>query len=482
MKLKCGSDSQLVRWFMERNYLGVTGKYFELKNIDVSQEGNYTCRVSDVNGGHTETFVVHVGLPPTFLTEQGNTRVDWTGSETDMLDCRVEAHPAVDVVWTYNGKVLSDKKTTRLAVSGNWGQYTCNVSNVHGAVQRSFDVISSQCLIPRQFNDDGIMPLILTPYYTWPVLDGTKDYLRVPSGQSYTFICPNDEEKANKFKKIATRNEIKAICDKQDIFLVDGIPTRVTDLQCVHKIKPIVVEKNVQCLTKDSRLMRVSFYVHGFLETYEVCFDTSKNIPLYTRVAMSKSNLGAGITGNWYKYPGIGDDKARKPYTCATPTSSCCYSKTQLVNARDVSDGPAQDATFIDPVNAVPYWRPCDSVKSPWEEIENMVRSRLQVYPQFVAWSGTHALQDKNGATVPRYLWKVLRFNEASSIAIVYVNGASPSAADVLCKNICADDNVPWIHTHNKHVYCCNVDDFLQAFGLQETTIGESTTTTGKTR
>ncbi|XP_075982453.1 hemicentin-1-like [Anticarsia gemmatalis] len=475
MKLKCGSDSQLVRWFMERNDLGVTGKYFELKNIDVSQEGNYTCRVSDMNGGHTETFVVHVGLPPTFLTEQENTRFDWTGSETDMLDCRVEAQPAVDVVWTYNGKVLSDKKTTRLAVSGNWGQYTCNVSNVHGAVQRSFDVISSHCLIPRKPKYGGIMPLILTTHYTWPLLNGTTDYIMVGPGQTHRFVCLEQEGQKNNFRKLPRKSIITGTCKEQDTFVVEGIPTRVTDLQCVNEINPTVVEKNVQCLTKDSRLMRVTFYVHGFLETYEVCFDTSRNIPLYTRVAMSKSNLGPGVTGNWYKYPGIGDDTARKPYTCATPTSSCCYSKAQLVNARDFIDGPAQDATYIDPINAVPYWRPCDSKKSPWEEIENMVRSRLQVYPQFVAWSGTHALQDKNGAAVPRYLWKVLRFNEASSIAIVYVNGASPSAADYLCKNICADDNVPWIHTHNKHVYCCNVDDFLQAFGLRGTSIGEST-------
>ncbi|XP_075981852.1 hemicentin-2-like [Anticarsia gemmatalis] len=479
VKINCGADGQLVRWYKDKKDLGVTTKYIELKNMDASKEGHYSCRVSDKNGSHTETIVIQIGFPPEFVDKQVDPLVDWTGSPNEVLNCDVKGKTGVNVVWTYNGKVLKNEKSTRLVITDKWGRYTCTISNGLGKIQRDFDVVSSSCLIPRQTKNKGSMPLILTSKLTWPALDATKNYLRVGTGQTLTFICPDNNRQKNKFRNIPNMNVIKATCDKQDTFIANGKPVKVSDLECFNELKPVVVSKG-QCLGKDSRLLQVGFNVPSFLKAYEVCFDTSKNIPLYTRVAMSKSNLGPGITGNWYKYPGLGDDKARKPYSCPTPTSSCCYSKTQLVKARDVSDGPAQVATFIDHINAVPYWHPCNSKTSPWEEIEDVVRSRLQVYPQFVAWSGTHTLQNNNGAVVPRYLWKVVRFNDASSIAIVYVNGVSPTNADILCKNICPERTVPWINTHNKPIYCCNLDDFRKAFGYGGTPVGDPLQSTEK--
>lgn len=201
------------------------------------------------------------------------------------------------------------------------------------------------------------MPLILSQDLSWPVLDSRDDYLKVPSGDSVIFSCPKAPK--NSFKLFPTMTQITAKCDKQDTFIVNGKEQKLSDLHCAEEIDQVVVENPEKCLSEGSKLMRVGYEVNDFLEAYEVCFDKSKNMPLYSRVTMYKSNQGRSVTQNWYNYPGIGAGKSDGGYTCANETSTCCYSKTQLVNARDVSD-PAQKSTFIDTLNAVPYWRPCE--------------------------------------------------------------------------------------------------------------------------
>lgn len=199
------------------------------------------------------------------------------------------------------------------------------------------------------------MPLILSPTSTFPALSGTTHYLKVEPGETVKFSCPNAKHK--------TINETEAICDKQDLFTVHGEPYKVSDIQCAEESDFIIKNKDMKCLSDTSDIIRVGFEVHGFLETYEVCFDVSKRMPLYTRVVMSKSNGGPGTTYNWRKYPGSAEGTEDKSlYTCDSAVSTNCYSKVQLVNARDFVDGPAQRSTFIDPLNAVPCWRPSDVV------------------------------------------------------------------------------------------------------------------------
>lgn len=45
--------------------------------------------------------------------------------------------------------------------------------------------------------------------------------------------------------------------------------------------------------------------------------------------------------------------------------------------------------------------------QSPWESIEIMIRTRLNIFDEFIAWSGTHTVKKMNGGVIPRYLWKV---------------------------------------------------------------------------
>lgn len=67
----------------------------------------------------------------------------------------------------------------------------------------------------------------------------------------------------------------------------------------------------------------------------------------------------------------------------------------------------------------------------------------------------------------------MIRFDEDESIAIVYVNGPSPTKDDILCKNTCPDrQSVPWFNGINQHIYCCELDDFLRVFDLRDTSIG----------
>ncbi|CAB3232091.1 unnamed protein product [Arctia plantaginis] len=470
VKLECGStnSTQSVTWYLEGENTGIKGNYYHLRNVQMSSEGNYTCRVSDASGTRTKTYVLIVGYPPVFSDSEPEPLYDWSGSENDVLDCEAEAKPAAIFTWTYNGKLLQGMNSSRADVAANWGHYTCNVSNVHGTITRSFDVISSHCLISRKPENIKAMPLILSPTSTFPALSGTTNYLIVEPGETVKFSCPNAKHKI--------KNETEAICDKQDIFTVQGIPHKVSDLQCAEESDFIIKNRHIKCLSETSELIRVGFEVHGFLETYEVCFDVSKRIPLFTRAVMSKSSGGPGTTYNWKKYPEtVVGTEDKTLYTCENSMSTNCYSKTQLVNVRDFVDGPAQRSTFIDPLNAVPCWRPSNMAQSPWDSIESVIRTRLNIFDEFIAWSGTHTVEKMNGGVIPRYLWKVLRFDEDQSIAIVYVNGPSPSTEDILCKNTCPDkQSVPWFNEINSYIYCCELDDFLRSFNLRDTTVGES--------
>ncbi|CAH0663930.1 unnamed protein product [Spodoptera exigua] len=154
---------------------------------------------------------------------------------------------------------------------------------------------------------------------------------------------------------------------------------------------------------------------------------------------------------------------------------SNCDSKAKpqahLVEAKDFRYAAEMNTTFIDPLNVVPVWRPCNASQTSWESINKMVREQT-IYDEFVAWSGTHTWQRKNGAIVPRYLWKVLNFDEDEIFAIIYVNDRTPTDSDIKCENVCNSDDEPWFKVSDKYTYCCSLPDFLKAFDYHDTNIG----------
>lgn len=118
------------------------------------------------------------------------------------------------------------------------------------------------------------------------------------------------------------------------MFVVDGKLYKFSDLYCSNGFYPSVVKKKVKCSTITSELIRVGYDVSGFLEAYDVCFERAYNMPLYSRMLLTKTDRSLNSADSWYKYPGIGDSKSDRRLTCKSSSSS--YGKSQLVNARDL--------------------------------------------------------------------------------------------------------------------------------------------------
>ena len=206
------------------------------------------------------------------------------------------------------------------------------------------------------------MPLILNDK-SWHALKNTKHYMKVVEEEKITLTCPS-QTTPNAFKNLPKKSTLEAYCIKEDTFAIEGKNYKLSDLQCTNKIQPSVIRKKVKCSTDTSELIKVGYNIPDFLEAYEVCFDHKKHMPSYTRIIMSETNnndLSAGYS--WYTYPGIDSAAINRGFTCKDKSPSCCYSKSQLVNAIDFNDGPAKKSTYIDPLNAVPVWLPCNTSK-----------------------------------------------------------------------------------------------------------------------
>ncbi|KAJ8720963.1 hypothetical protein PYW08_006428 [Mythimna loreyi] len=499
-KLECeayNSKSQSVKWFITRNtthLITTTSRpdfestttwnkdastttriitqdagnkeYIQIANASsFDHDGNYTCHVSDKHGNtQTHTYVVDVGVAPVFISNTESI-THWKGDVNEISQiCDVyHTKPKPDVQWKYNDKVITD-----LSLVGV-GHYTCNISNVHGSVFKQFDVETSECLIRRNLNDAPNMPLLLNEEGSWHKLESTKHYMRVEHKMKMTLSCPSQKDTPNSFKTFPKNSTLEAICYKEDSFIVNDKTYKLSDLQCTNSIEPSVIKKKTKCSTETSELISVGYNVPAFLEAYEVCFDHKSNMPSYTRIVMTETNDN-GVNGgyNWYTYPGIGTDKTERGFTCKDASSSCCYSKSQLVNAIDFNDGPAKKSTFIDPLNVVPVWIPCDTSKSSWKDINDMVRLQLPIYTDVVVWSGTHTLQEKNGAVIPRYLWKVVRLAYDEVMAIVHVNDPNPTKSDVKCNTPDHCDKYEDWFKSDDSTYCCSLPDFLKSFDIHE--------------
>ncbi|KAJ8728640.1 hypothetical protein PYW07_006336 [Mythimna separata] len=500
-KLECEAySSQSVKWSVTKNFeiyfestsspleldsteKSTTSRTFELHNTEPyiqivnasswEHDGNYTCHVSDKHGNtQTHTYVVDVGMPPKFKIEDNALINHWRGDTTDIVQyCDIEENvkPTPIVKWNLNGKDLTDLG------SAGVGHYTCNVSNVHGYVLKRFDVKSTACLIIRNLQNMPNTPLILNDEGFWHELETTEYYTIVEQKMKITLSCPSLNETPNSFKTFPKKSTLDAICYKEDSFIVDDKTYKFSDLQCTGSIQPSVIKTKVKCSTETSELIRVGYNVPGFLEAYEVCFDHNSNMPLYTRILMTDTNNNGVSNGyNWYTNPGIGSKQTERGFTCKDASSSCCYSKSQLVNAVDFNDGPAKKSTFLDPLNVIPAWMPCDTSKLSWKDIKNMVRTQLPIFSDIVVWSGTHTLQEKNGAAIPRYLWKVVRLTDDDVMAIVHVNDPNPTKSDIKCKSPAqCDKHEDWLMTDDS-TYCCSLPDFFKSFDIHSNDIGET--------
>ncbi|XP_049878314.1 hemicentin-1-like [Pectinophora gossypiella] len=453
--LKCDG-----RWFQSGTPTEVVGTY-SLKNVNVENDGNYTCRSSDKIPPKSHTYVVDVGYQP-ILDNKDNQTVDWKG-ENNRLVCTVEMKPdtrTVKIEWLYNGKV-TDIKTQTHPILG-WGDYSCTISNYHGTVSKHFKVISSGCLIETK-PEVGKSPLILTPSGTWPYVKGENKFVYVKHNTKLLLTCHSQANKPNTFENLPEKSHAIVTCDHETSFLINDKPYKISDLQCKSDTTPAVQKTGEQCADTNSEIVKVGYNIPEakgkFLEVYSLCVDKDRNVPLYTKVTMRRPENSLPLPkitlDKWLKY---GSHKENNSDYCSV-TSGCCLEDSQLVSTMDVRQGPPQVATLVETSNFVPVWRDCGQDVT-WSDLDKSLRSRgFSALSTFEMWSGAEKYVEKNHILVPRYLWKVLKLTARKIYVVVQVNDPSPTDDDILCSEPC-EDFIPY----NKYTYCCNVPEFKKTF------------------
>lgn len=466
ISIKCNiitPDTRSVRWYRNGQLEpDQTGNSYIIKIGSVSDDGNYTCRVNTDKGSQSETFALDVG----YLNFESNSPspkiIDWKDID-EVLDCSVQAKPSATVEWIKDGKKVENLNDLQNVPVTDWGQYTCNVTNKHGSIQKTFKVISSGCFIIKSMGTQN-MPLISSvSTVTWPNSLSNLD-LSLQRHETVKFSCQTDIKSSNEFEALPGKKEIIAHCHKQDQFIVDGKTYRYSELQCKTKVESLVLNTLEQCAHANTELIRIGFEVNGLLEAYIICYDKIKNVPVY--VKGPRPPLFAGDVDSskfkWTSVPGLSDGKPAGGYTC-TSSNECCYGKGQLANATELPFGPAQDAAFKENLNSVAIWRPCaGSDRKSWDSFVNEMLFKSIEFEQWTSWTGASDYVSKNGGLVPRYLWKVIHHDEDISV-MVYVNDEAPTDSDIRCTQICES---MLTSASQKFLYCCTPEEFSTAFNI----------------
>ncbi|XP_073954600.1 hemicentin-1-like [Choristoneura fumiferana] len=445
------TDPNSVRWFYDSTIMNKTGPILHFDDPTRANSGNYTCRVSDLNGAASYTIELKFDYPPS--VSRLVYEAEWNGNEEE-ITCNAEILYG-KYEWFYRGVKVKEAYADKLELSLiGWGQYVCRVTNPLGTLNITYNIHAKDCIIEKILSKTKNLPLVLDMSLAWPTFHRQNQYQIIPKSEKLTLICQDDwpkskiysQSESNSFMKFPNTKSIIATCDHEDLFLVDGVSYKLSELDCKHEVSSSVVPIK-ECLGSDTTMMSVGFNVNGFLDVYKSCLDTKRNVVLYTEVITTGADQ-FGYT-----------DKPERP--CES-IEECCYESVQLVNAADVSAGPAEKATFRKPLNTVSYCKPNDENTTSWHDIETKVREKAS-QSRLMIWSGTVNFTTVDKLLVPQYLWKVVKdLDNEEILTIVHSNEQAPQAAS-LCENVCQKS---WFEPYGPRTYCCRLQEFKKVFNL----------------
>ncbi|XP_073954598.1 hemicentin-1-like isoform X2 [Choristoneura fumiferana] len=444
------TDPNSVRWFYDLTIMNKTGPILHFDDPTRANSGNYTCRVSDLNGAASYTIELKFDYPPS--VSRLVYEAEWNGNEEE-ITCNAEILYG-KYEWFYRGVKVKEAYDDKLELSLiGWGQYVCRVTNPLGTLNITYNIHAKDCIIEKNLSKTKNLPLVLDMSLAWPTFHRQNQYQIIPKSEKFTFICQDDwpksksysQSESNSFMKFPNTKSIIATCDHEDLFLVDGVTYKLSELDCKHEVSSSVVPIK-ECLGSDTTMMSVGFNVNGFLDVYKSCLDTKRNVVLFTEVITTGADQ-FGYT-----------DKPERP--CES-IEECCYESVQLVNAADVSAGPAEKATFGKPLNTVSYCKPNDENTTSWHDIETKVREKAS-QSRLMIWSGTVNYTTVDKLLVPQYLWKVVKdLDNEEILTIVHSNEQAPQAS--LCESVCQKS---WFEPYGPRTYCCRLEEFKKVFNL----------------
>ncbi|XP_026323130.1 hemicentin-1-like [Hyposmocoma kahamanoa] len=483
-----------LNWFKDGRLIA-KGE-LRLENVQTTDSGIYTCRVSTFEKARNANVQVTVGSKPRFLNP-ADKHIEFLDGFTAVMDCNVEGNPEPQVSWWNGGGQIPFKGMTYtidMKVS-NMGQYTCLVKNSYGSILRQYEISSKDCMLNIKYDFDAKQPLMvlqLSDSLIWPSsFERVGEYVRIPNGQPVRLSCPNG------FQHFPT-NDIMVRCLKQKQFLYNGKSHEFQKFQCRTEHRPILRKTGESCLPGNTEKLRIGYEALGqFLEVYSVCFDVDNFVPIYAEHNIDRNVAAEKLKREeWYANEYTFFD-LETIYNCNKQMAilkilgtgsfwdnRCCFSKRQLINSRDVLPGLSQRATY-NLLNVVPQWSSCNSKN--WDSIEELVRNLAKFTPGFLKiWTGRSqqlqisgkavSLVDQNGEqqSVPQFLWKVVQDPATrESVAIIQVNVPYLTESDAMryvrCRDVCNEiewmDGRSWRDVRNGFIYCCNIKEFEANFG-----------------
>ncbi|KAG7211652.1 hypothetical protein KM043_010905 [Ampulex compressa] len=340
--------------------------------------------------------------------------------------------------------------------------------------------------------------------FLYPAESGST--LSIPKGRSIYLACPGEY---NHIVNVKRTNEAEAVCVRDKIFNVDGVPRNFSSLVCKNMPYHEARRMNRPCLGKYSSVA-IGFSVNGsFVPTIEVCRDDETYATYYTKFRMTKMIQSYQSSyprpNNWWigdYYPEI-DIKGLYRIENQISAVGKILKSTQLASKHikksvqflsrghmaakvDFVYGAVQRATFWY-LNAAPQWQSFNGGN--WNYLEEGVRyfagSRHLDLDVYTGAYGQMTMTDvygrkqpihlyvngpKRALAVPRFYWKVI-VDPVSNKGLAFVGLNDPFVEYItrdlyICKDV--SPLIRWLLWSPRNItaglsYACEVDDLRRA-------------------
>ncbi|KAI5614770.1 hemicentin-1 isoform X1 [Silurus asotus] len=137
------------------------GHFLKISRVQVSDAGQYTCRVTSVAGTAEKAYELDVYVPPSIDGGvDGPVEKKVVVSKTLVLECEVAGHPPPSLTWLKDGSPVKTGENLRLieqgrkmeiinAVPSDSGLYVCVATSIAGEMEIKYDV---SVLVPPTVN------------------------------------------------------------------------------------------------------------------------------------------------------------------------------------------------------------------------------------------------------------------------------------------------------------------------------------------
>uniref|UniRef100_A0A8C1I856 Hemicentin 1 n=1 Tax=Cyprinus carpio TaxID=7962 RepID=A0A8C1I856_CYPCA len=128
------------------------GQFLKISRAQVSDAGQYTCKVTSVAGTAEKVYELDVYVPPSITAgSDGPTDMKVLLSKSLILECEAEGHPPPSLTWLKDGSPVAARENLRVleqgrkleilsALPSDAGRYVCVATSIAGEREIKYDV------------------------------------------------------------------------------------------------------------------------------------------------------------------------------------------------------------------------------------------------------------------------------------------------------------------------------------------------------